>query len=151
MVYHQLFDEDMAKSLRLRGLMIYVSSQKQCPTRPCGCLKRILVPHILSPALVSPETALEMVEAFYKSYSAQIFITDEVEKINNVLLADYFHVGFNPADVAQQLTIIWKLSRTIVGQDEEGFHTARRPTRDDFSPLLKIRNKAGFHLRISLM
>lgn len=131
-------------------LMLTLASRKQCPERPCQCLRDLSIPHILSPAYVGPEIALEVVEAFYKSYGAEIFIADRVENINNVLLPDHFHVGFNPADVARQLTINWKLSRSVQEENKKGVVKHRRPTRKDFSPLLKIRNKPGFHLRIFL-
>jgi hypothetical protein len=130
--------------------MAALASRPECPGRPCKCLESLDVPYAMDPTYVGHEMAREVVEVFYKTWSRFLFDLDRVEQVKNVLLLDHFHVGFKPADYAREISISWKLSRSVRETTKKGEQHSRRPLKKDFNPLLKIRNKSGFKLRITI-
>ena len=119
-----------------------------CHGPGCICSREVDIPHAMDASYVGPEIALEVVEAMYKAYPDHFFTVDRVERIKNVLLPDHFKVGFKPTDAARKMTINWKLSRSVREETKKGASRHRRPAKKDFSPLMKVRNKSGFSLRI---
>jgi hypothetical protein len=146
MVYGYLVEEDydFISPFSLIGLC----ERKECPGRPCLCLAHIKIPHALNSAFVGNEVAREVVEALYKEYPKDLFVVHRVESIRNALLADHFHIGLYPKDVAREFTLYWKISRSVHEFDDKEGVRSRRPATEDFNPLLEIRNKSGFQLRI---
>jgi hypothetical protein len=113
-------------------------------------MENLHVPYAMDPTYVGHEMAREVVEVFYKTWSRFLYQAERVEQVKNILLQDHFHVGFKPADHAREMLINWKLSRSVKENTKKGKQHSRRPTKKDFVPLLKIRNKSGFKLRIVL-
>lgn len=148
MIYHSLVTQQtLMRPWAMASYTFGARSSDMCHGPGCVCGRELDVPHAMDPAYVGAEVAREVVEAVYKAYPGQFFTIGKVELIKEVLLPDHFKVGFRPADVARQMTITWKLSRSVKPVGKRG----RRPAAKDFAPLLQVRNKRGFKLRIAFL
>lgn len=89
--------------LKTRGYMTACikreCSNKTCPeydvkTSSCNCHKHL--PHLIKPEYVGSESALEMVEGWYKAirkyYGPEILYTNNVQDIERLLTVDAFRV-----------------------------------------------------------
>ncbi|KAF2877559.1 hypothetical protein BDV95DRAFT_151661 [Massariosphaeria phaeospora] len=147
-IYGQLWDRAaISKVYKALGTSL---TERSCPGPNCDCLKNVQVPHVVDPAYIGPQVALEVVESFYKAALSQPRNPFSVQKVCNVKHAledDVFHVGFKPAAIYRSMTV-------SCGLDEYANFGPRfllEPyVQAGFEAPRGIPNKKGFSLHVNI-
>ncbi|KAF1995295.1 hypothetical protein P154DRAFT_526490 [Amniculicola lignicola CBS 123094] len=149
LIYEQVWTiRDTVQAYQLTRL---VRGQEECPGRPCTCLRDRAYPHILNPAFVGAEIALEAVESFYKYLPAYMSELEDPSHIKAFLYTDALHLGFQPVTAVRSMGIICRTDYYI-NYDPKSWDAAPIKNKADleasFKLLLNIVIKRGFKLRV---
>jgi hypothetical protein len=122
-----------------------------CP-KAQGCLFEEKRPHYIQPAVVGPDAATEVVEAWYKANQSTYFrliIAYSPSDIERFVTVDHFGVGVDPADVLRRLDIHFSIESLCLSPDPAIVQDLSS-TKRCIGLLSRIKNKRGFKLDIML-
>jgi hypothetical protein len=103
-------------------------------------------PYFIKPEYMGPIIALEVVEAWYKSYRYPFLVYHD-HNLQRLVTSDVFGVGLDPTDVLRKVHVELNMDDIVC---RPGSTTTEAVSKPSLEILLKIKNKCGFQLNVLL-